>query len=181
MFLATAAAVAMAAVLLHAAVEKAHDLGPMAATVRALGFPSAVARPVAFFVTAAEFAVALAILFRPEATATHAAIVALAAVFAVAGLLALRSDEPIHCSCFGSGGRPLGLPQLLAFAGWVAGAGFLRAGISVAPPLSSGAAWFAATSLTLASMRAFAVWKAWREAHFDRHYAQEVHEWLPSH
>lgn len=178
--LATAAAVAMAAVLLHAAVEKARDLDPMAATIRALGFPQAVARPAAFAVTAAELAVAIAILFRPDATSTHAAVTALAALFAIAGLIALRSDEPIRCSCFGSGARFLGTPQLLAFFVWLAGAAILRAGISAAPPLFTGAALFASTSLALASLRAAAVWKARREARADRRSAQEVYEWLPS-
>lgn len=180
MFLATAVAVAMAAVLLHAAVEKARDLGPLAATIRALGFPPLVAHPVALAVTAAETGVGLAILFRPDATATHAAIVALAAAFAIAGLVALRSDEPIRCSCFGSGARFLGKPQLIAFVAWLAGAAILRAGIAAAPPLFTSAALFAATSLALASVRAAAVWKARAAARADRYTAQETYEWLPS-
>jgi|SRR6185436_16180145 len=180
MFLATAAAVAMAAVLLHAAVEKARDPGSLAATIRALGAPEAAARPAAFAVTFAELVVALAILFRPDATATQAAVVALAAVFAVAGLIALRSDEPIRCSCFGSGGRFLGKPQLIAFVAWLAGAAILRAGISAAPPLESGAVLFAATSIALASVRAVAVWKARAAARADRRTAQETYQWLPS-
>lgn len=180
MMLATAMAVAMAAVLFYAAAEKARDLAPLAATIRALGAPEAIARPMAFAVTCAELVVGLAILFFPAATATHAAIVALASAFAIAGLIALRSDEPVHCSCFGSGSRFLGVPQLIAFVPWLAGAAIVRYGIPVPPPLLTGAALFAATSLGVACVRGVLLWKAMREARADRLAAQEIYEWLPS-
>lgn len=180
MMLATAMAAAMAAVLFYAAAEKARDLAPLAATIRALGAPEAVARPLAFAVTSAEFGVALAILFFPASAATHAAIVALASAFAIAGLLALRSGEPVHCSCFGSGSRFLGVPQLIAFVPWLAAAAIVRFGIPANPPLVTSAALFAATSLGVACVRGVMLWKAVREARADRLAAQEIYEWLPS-
>ena len=180
--LATAARLAMAAVLLRAAAEKARDVRSMAATIRALGAPRATARPGALLLITTEIAVALAVLFRPDATATHAGIVALSALFALAGLVALLRDEPIRCGCFGAGGSAyLGITQLIAFVPWIAGAAILRFGVAAAPPLLESAAWFAATSLMIAAERGASVWKARSEARGDRRSAQETYAWLPSH
>jgi hypothetical protein len=180
MIFSAAMAMAMAAVLLYAATEKARDPGPLAATIRALGAPEAAGRPMALAVTFAELAVALAILFRPDAAVTHAAVAGLAALFALAGLAALRSDEPIRCSCFGSGSRFLGIPQLVALIPWLGGVAVLRAGYVTAPPFVTSALLFATTSLTVASVRVVGVWKAYRQARGDRRAAQEMNEWLPS-
>jgi len=180
MVLAFAVTVAMAAVLFRAVTEKARDLGPLAETIRALGAPPSIAPLAALAVTSAEILVALALLFRPDATATHAAIVALAALFALAGLLAMRRDEPIRCSCFGSGSAVLGRAQLIALIPWIGGAAMLRLTFASAPPLSSSAALFAGTSLGVAALAAAAVAKAQRDARADRRTAQEMNEWLPS-
>jgi hypothetical protein len=180
--LVTAARLVMAAVLLRAAIGKARDVRSMAATIRALGAPRATARPGAMLVMATEIVVALAVLFRPDATATQAGIVALAALFALAGLVALHRDEPIRCSCFGAGGDGyLGVTQLIAFVPWIAGAAILRFGVAAAPRLPESAAWLAAASLAIAAERAAAVWKARSEARGDRRSAQETYAWLPSH
>ncbi len=129
---------------------------------------------------AAELAVAAAVLFRPDAAVTHLAIAALAVTFAVAGLLALRRDEPIRCNCFGAGSGTLGKTQLLALVPWLAGAAVLRAGFTEPPALPIAATWLTAISLALAAMRLVAVRKAWVEARDDRRSAEEMYAWLPS-
>lgn len=182
--LATAAALAMATVLLWAATEKARDPAPTAAAIRSLArnlkLPRGIAWPAALFITAAEIVVALAVLFRPDAALTQLGIVLLAGLFALAGLIALRLDEPVRCNCFGTGGKGrLGTPQLIALLPWLAGAAILRLGIQEAPP-SKGAAGFAAISLALAAVRGSGVWKARREARGDRRSAQEMYVWLRS-
>jgi hypothetical protein len=178
-FLAKVAALATSAILLWAALEKARDLSPTAATIRRLGVPGSLARPTAFLVTAAELVVAVAILFRPDTFLAQAGIVALAGLFALAGWIAWRRGEAIPCNCFGAGSKDLGASQMLAFLPWLAAAGVLRLGAS-RPTAAAAAAAFAVISLFLAAVQAFAVRKAWIEARGDRRSAQETYPWLPS-
>jgi hypothetical protein len=175
------AALTMAGVLLWAGLAKAANLEPMTATALALGLPRGIARPAALAVTAAEIVVAVALLFRPGSSATQIGIVVLAGLFALAGLIALRRDEPIACHCFGAGGKHLGATQMIAFLPWLAGAGILRTGSGETPPAAAAAARFAALALTLAAIKGVGVWRARRAARGDRRSAQEMYAWLPSH
>lgn len=174
------AALTMAVVLLWAALEKVRSLPSMAATVQALGVPRATALPAALAVTAAETGVAVALLFRPDSAVTQAAMVSLAGLFALAGTIALLRDEPIPCRCFGTGGRHLGAPQIIAFLPWLAGVGVVRRGFAEAPPASVAAASFAAIALSLAAIKGAGVWRGRNEARTDRRSAEEMYEWLPS-
>jgi hypothetical protein len=177
----TAAALAMAAVLLWAGLEKARNPNPTAATLRVLGFPRRLARPAAMVLTAAELTVAIAVLFRPDSALTHISIVLLAGLFALAGLIAMGLNERVHCSCFGPGGKGyLGAAQLIALIPWVAGAGLLQLGTRESPPLPVSAAYFAATSLAIAAARGISVWKARLAARGDRLSALEMYVWLQS-
>ena len=178
--LAKVAALAASAILLWAVVGKARDLAPTAATLRRLGIPGPLARPAAFLATAAEVAVAVAVLFRPDAALAQAGIVVLAGLFALAGWIAWRRGEAIPCHCFGAGGGRLGASQMLAFPFWLAAAAVLRLG-APRPTAAAAAAAFAAVSLLLAVLQAFALGKAWIEARSDRRSAQEMYSWLPSH
>lgn len=175
--LSAAAAVAMAGVLLWAGLEKARDLGPVAATLRQLGLRGAASRPLAASVATAEVGVALALLFRPDSGWTQGGVVALALAFAAAGALALGRGEPIHCACFGGRGGKLGLGQVVALVPWLAAAALLA--LAAEPPSAvAGAGRLAAVGLALASWRAVAVWDAWREARGDRLSAEEMYVWL---
>ena len=178
-FLAKVAAWATSAILLWAALGKARDLSPTAATIRRLGVPGPMALPAAFLVTAAELVVAVAVLFRPDTVVAQAGIVVLAGLFALAGWIAWRRGEDIPCNCFGGGSQDLGVSQMVAFLPWLAAAGILRLG-APRPTAVAAAAAFAAISLLLASIHAFAVRKAWIEARGDRRSAQEMYPWLPS-
>jgi hypothetical protein len=177
----TAAALAIASVLLWAGLEKFRNLAATAATLRSLGVPRGFARPAALFMSGAEVVVAAAVLFRPDSALTQGSIVLLAGLFALAGLIAMTLDERVRCSCFGVGGKGyLGVNQLIALFPWLAGAALLRAGFREPPPLPVGAAYFASTSLAIAALRAVSVCSAWREARGDRLSAREMYMWLRS-
>jgi hypothetical protein len=175
MLLATFVVVAISAVLLVAALEKARTPVPTVATLRGLGVPHALALPVTRVLTLAEFGTAIAVLFAPASTLTHAAIVALAVAFALAGVVALRSDKPLRCSCFGAGGGYLGWRQIIALAPWLAGVAVLR----VAAPSADGALLFACTALLILAARSVSLAKTFIEAAGDRKSAQEMLRWLP--
>jgi hypothetical protein len=171
----------MAGMLLWAGLEKARNPASIVATIRSLRLPRRLAWPAALFVTTAEITIAVAILFKPDSLLTQTAIVLLAALFALAGLIAMGFDEPVHCNCFGAGGKGyLGTTQLIALLPWLAGAGILRVGIQETPSLPMSAAYFAATSLAIAAVRGIGVWKARLLARGDRLSAREMYVWLQS-
>lgn len=177
--LAQIAGIAMATVLFRAALEKVRKPGQLAATIRSLGAPIPVALPAALIVTLAEFIVGVALLFRPENSLAQLGVVGLAAVFALAGILALRREEPIVCSCFGTEGGYLGVRQLLLFVPWAGAAMVLRYGAHEVPP-EVAAAFLAAIAVGLATVRGNDILKALNEARGDRRSAEEMYEWLPS-
>lgn len=174
--LATAVAAAVSALLLVAALEKARTPASTVATLRGLGVPHALALPATRLLTLAELGTAVAVLFAPSSTLTHVGIVALAAAFATAGVVALRSDQPIRCSCYGAGGGYLGRRQVLALVPWLAAVAVLR----VATPSLDGAVLLAAVALLVLAARTVGLRRAVAEARGDRGSAQEMLLWLPS-
>lgn len=175
--LATFVTLAISAVLLIAALEKARDPAPAVATLRRLGVPETLALPATRLLMLVELSTAIAVLFAPASTLTHAAIVVLAVAFAVAGVMALRSDEPLRCSCFGAGDGYLGWRQIAALVPWLAGIVILR----FATPSTAGALLFAITALLILAARSVSLAKVFVEARGDRKSAQEMLLWLPSH
>jgi len=173
-------AYAMAGVLLWAALGKVRDLAPLASTIRKLGAPQPLARPAAGFVTSAELAVAVALLFRPDSLITQFGVLALAGLFALAGLRALALHERIPCSCFCSG-DDLGIRQLLAMLVWIGGMALVHFGVRQPPSAAVGAASFAVIALGIAAVRTVALWKSGMEARGDRRSAERTYIWLPSH
>lgn len=176
---AIAAAALMAAVLLRAASEKIRRPRELAGTIGRLGVPERLALPAALLVALAELAAAVLLLFRPGSMAAQLGVVSLAALFALAGLIALRSDEPIACSCFGAGSGQLGLRQTLWFFAWAGGATLLFV-VRPVVAMPTGAALLAAAALAIAAIRAIEVRKAMTEGRGDRRAAEEMYEWLPS-
>lgn len=178
--LATAVAWSMATVLLVAALEKARHPGPTAMTIQSLGFPARAALPLALALTAAELAAALAIVLAPGSGLAQAGVMALAFAFAAAGLAAMRLDNRVPCSCFGSGGGNLGKRQLIALLPWTAGVAILRFADWRPPDVAFGAVSFAAIAIAIACVRAAGAFGARGEAAADRRTAEETYEWLPS-
>jgi hypothetical protein len=171
-------ALAMAAVLLWAGLEKARDLGPTTSTMRSLGVPLRQARLAAWLLAFTEVGVAFGLVFMPELVWTQIGVVTLTFAFALAGVIALRQDEPIRCNCFGSGANGhLGRNQIVALLPWLAGAGVLHLSLSEPLLLSAGAMRLSALGLTLATWRAIAVWRARYVARGDRLSAMEMYLW----
>jgi DoxX len=173
----TSVALAMAAVLLWAGLEKARRPSSLASTLRELGLP----RPqtVAALVIAAELLVALGLIVWSDSLVTVAGVVALATVFALAGLVAVLQDRTVRCGCFGPfDGGSLGRSQVAALPLWLAGASILW--LYPPPPSSSvpPAVSFAVVGLMLAAARSVDVLRAWHEARGDRRSAQEMFVWL---
>lgn len=176
--LGTTVALVGASILLWAGLEKARDPASTASTLRQLGAPARLANA-AVLIIPAELAVALGLVFRPDSAVTLGGVVLLAGAFALAGLLALRRDEPVRCSCFGSGwGGYLGRNQVLGLVPWVGGAAFLHVVDLAAPSPSRGAAMLAGVGLTMAGVRLVPVLGAWREARGDRLSARGTYLWL---
>jgi hypothetical protein len=176
---ASAAIVALfgASVLLWAGLEKARNPAATVSTLRQLGVPTALANA-AGLVVAAEVAVALALVFRPGSGWTHAAVAGLAGAFALAGVVALRKEERIRCTCFGSGtGGYLGTSQIAALVPWLGGVAFLSAADPPDPSAARAASTLAAIALAMALLRLGSLASAWREARADRVTARETYRW----
>jgi hypothetical protein len=178
---ATSIALVMAGVLLWAGLDKVRDPDPIVSTIRHLGILNRRAVWAAALLAITEICVALGLLFNPHSAWTLAGVVTVAGTFAGAGMFALSRDEPIRCSCFGSGGNgQLGSRQIVALVPWLASAAIVRWGIQGSLPLPAGAYRFMAVSLTIACMRVVPVWKARLEARDDRRSAEEMFAWRRS-
>jgi hypothetical protein len=176
---ATGVALAMATVLLWAGLEKARDQASVASTMARLGLRASSARPAAALLAAAEVATALGLIFRPGSIATVAGVVGLAGAFGIAGLIALRRNERIPCTCFGlHGDGSLGMSQVAAFPFWLGGAALLWLEGPARSPDLPPAALLALVGLTMAALRAVHAFRAAHEARGDRRSAREMLLWL---
>lgn len=177
-FLALITSEVMAGVLLWAGIEKARDLRPVTGTLRRLGVHGGKARVGAALVLSAELGVAFGLVFFPEKELTQIGVVLLGCTFAFGGIVALRLDEPIRCSCFGNGNDGyLGVTQLVALGAWLPGAAVLHLGLSEGLPIETGAIRLMVLGLVFAGVRAIHVWRATSEARGDRLSAMEMYLW----
>jgi hypothetical protein len=176
--LATVVAAVAGSILLWAALEKARHPGAMASTLRHLGVPATLASA-GGLVIVIELGVGLGLVFRPDSLITQGSVVVVAAVFALAGLLALRRDERIPCSCFGPGSNGyLGVNQIAALVPWVGVAVVLNAADVARPAPSEGAAILATVALAITGLRLVTLLDVSREARADRRSARETYAWL---
>jgi len=173
-------ALGMAALLLWAGLEKAASPASAASTLRQLGVSDLMSRRCVRMLVGSEIAIANALLFRPESIWTAAAVVGLAGAFGAVGVAALLRGGLIPCSCLGPIGRgKLGWNQIAAFPVWVAGAVVVWLGVGGIPVrIEESTLALAWVGITLASLRAFPLVRAWKAAHADRRSAQEMLTWL---
>ena len=173
---------AMSGILLWAGLEKCRQIEGIAAAIRALGLDRS-APVLAVSLAAFEIALALGLLFAPQAVVVQLGVSALALVFAAAGAWALTTGRRIRCNCFGStGGQRLGANQLWALIPWLGAVGLLHIMQSAADDqaaIDEGTAKLAVVALMLAAVRAMAVVRAWHAARGDRLSAREMLVWLP--
>jgi hypothetical protein len=177
-FFSLIAALAMAATLSWAALEKMRNLSSLTGTFRLLGSPAWLARPAALLLVAAEAGIVIGILVDRSSIWTQASVGGIAIIFAAAGMRAWWIGKPIRCACFGTGSwSALGLKQVAALPVWLFGAWMLRVE-EVAPSLELAATQLAAVGLSLAMLRVSALLLAQRQAYADRRSAQETYQWL---
>ena len=172
----------MSGILLWAGLEKGRQIESIATTIRALGFGrSAMALGVSL--VGSEIALALGLVFAPEAWTVQLGVGALALVFAAAGGWALATGRQIRCNCFGSmGSRRLGATQLWLLIPWLCAIGVLhtmRSAVDEPASVDEGAARLAIVALALAAVRAAGVVRAWHAGRGDRLSAREMLVWLP--
>jgi hypothetical protein len=167
-----------ASILFWAALEKARDPQMTVSTLQQLGFPAGLAKA-AWLLILVELAVALGLVFRPDSIVTQGGVVVLAGTFASAGLLALRLEKRVRCTCFGLGAHGhLGLNQVAALIPWAGAAAFLNAADVASPSPSQGIGTLATIALTMATLRLVGLFGPWRQARGDRQSARETYVWL---
>jgi hypothetical protein len=95
-----------------AAVGKARNFRSFVGTLRDLGTPSLLTRPVATIIVGYE--AILAILFATDASRAVATLLAILILlaFVVGSIAAIRSDRVIACNCFGANDSRLGIPTI---------------------------------------------------------------------
>lgn len=173
-----AAALAVAAVLAAAGLEKARSGEATASTLRELGAPDGAARWAVPLIVLAELSVAAGLLWRPGAAATAAGVALLGTAFAAAGAVALAREEEVRCGCLGAGGEgTLGGRQVAALPAWLGAAALVG---TAAPPAVSGleaTASLAGVGLVLAGARAVPLARAWRRSRGDRLSARRMYGW----
>ncbi len=165
---ATVAVFVAAAVLLWAGLEKVRASGGFDATLVALGVTSPVRPLLRVGVPVAEVVTGACLMVAPAAGWPRGMLVVLAVGFAGAGVLGLRAEEPVVCSCFGTVGRHvLGWRQLLTLPVWLLAAAILERRHPGWPP-SEGLRNLAALVVLLGVLRVPAVVRGWQAARGDR-------------
>lgn len=113
-------AAAVAGVLLWAGLEKFRSGAAFAQTLAALGFGPRLRTLMRLVVPAAEVVVAVGLLVTPASIWPRIGVGLLAMTFATAGVIGLRRNERIACSCFGgTGSDTLGWRQLALLPAWL--------------------------------------------------------------
>jgi hypothetical protein len=155
----------LAVVFAAAGLAKAIGVRDFRWTLERLGVKEAHSRPVALGVVAAELLAAAGLLISPALTWPRVLVAALAVAFAVAGVKALRAEEPIGCNCFGNLRQGLlGWRQVVLLPCWL----LLTAMAQWSPPRwSASQGLVALTAIVLAVayrqvLRAIPVWRALR-------------------
>jgi hypothetical protein len=177
-FYSSVAAFAMAATLSWAALEKMRNLSSLTETIRLLGSPVWLARPVARLLVVAEAGIVIGILYDRSSIWIQASIAAIAIIFAAAGMRAWWIGKPIRCACFGTGSwSALGLKQVVTLPIWLFAVWMLTVE-NYTPSLENTATQLAVVGLCLTMLRVPALLSAQREAYADRRSAQETYQWL---
>lgn len=163
----------LSGLLLGAALEKLRMRARFAQTLADLGFRGQPGRLLVIGVPAVEAMTAAGLLLVPGATWPRVAVGALGAAFGVAGVIALRVQRPVTCSCLGAGQGTLGLRQILLLPAWLAAALLLHLQDSGWSTLL-GLQYLAAVTVILAVVRSATVAKAALRARGNRQAIDEA-------
>jgi hypothetical protein len=118
----------VSAILLWAGLEKIRAGQEFAGTLSALGMPAVLVRVIRPATPIAEVLAAVGLVVTPSAPWPRLTVLVLAVSFAGAGIVGLRAEEPVRCSCFGTTAhRTLGWFQLAALPAWLLAVGGVTA------------------------------------------------------
>ncbi|MGQ0774333.1 MAG: MauE/DoxX family redox-associated membrane protein [Pseudonocardiales bacterium] len=164
----------LSGVLLWAALEKLRAQRELRALLAALGFGGWPKRFLALAVPAAEIVTAVGLLLIPAALWPRFGVVCLGVTFAVAGVLGLRAEQRISCSCLGTtSGGLLGWTQLILLPGWLA-AGYALAWLDPGWSAGEGLQYLAGLMVLLGALRAVSVVREWHTAVGNRRAIDEA-------
>jgi Methylamine utilisation protein MauE len=166
----------LAAVFFAGGVEKLRTHSSFSMTLTRLGVPAVLIPVLRFLVPVAELGTAVGLMLFPAAAWPPVAVAALGAVFAAAGVLSLRAEQPVYCSCLGSAvDGLLGRKQILLLPVWLTAAVVLK----LAPPMWSvpqGLNLLALVVVASSGLHAVKVIRAWRNDAAHRTAIEEAAE-----
>ncbi|MFF0470498.1 MauE/DoxX family redox-associated membrane protein [Micromonospora zamorensis] len=162
------------AVLIVGGTEKLRSGASFAGTLTGLGitgYPQAFLR---IAVPSAELATAAGLMLAPGASWPVAGVAFLGICFAAAGLLSLRADQPVACSCLGAATNALlGWRQVALLPVWIAAA-VLVYRVPVPWSASQGLQVLALVVTASAGLHAVKVIRAWRNDSAHRKAIEEA-------
>jgi Methylamine utilisation protein MauE len=172
--LALLVACTVAGILIIAGVEKLRARAIFDETLSRLGLTGRFRDVSRFGVPIMELAVSAGLLLAPASVWPVLGAGALSVIFAVAGMLALRTRQPVPCTCLGvAGNGTLGWRQILFLPLWVCGLVTLW---RLEPHWSfdEGMQYLAGLIVLLCMTRAVPVVRAWRSASGTRNAMEEA-------
>lgn len=159
----------IAGVLIWAGLEKFRTQREFTSTLSALGVPAPLLRALGIGLPSAEILTGVSVVVGPSAAWPRIAVLSLALCFGAAGVLGLRAEEPIKCSCFGNEAhRSLGWFQIGTLPLWF---------LAMVPVVVSRPHWqfldsmrnLVGVTLTISLIRALSLTRLRRVATSDRH------------
>lgn len=172
-FLSALVAFVLAAVFIVGGVEKLRTRSPFSMTLASLGVPAVLIPVLLFLVPAAELGTAVGLMLVPAMAWPSVGVAALGAAFAAAGVLSLRVEQPVSCSCLGAATDGLlGRKQVILLPVWLTAAALLN----FAPPpwsVPQGLNLLALVVVASSGLHAIKVVRAWRN---DAAYRMAIEE-----
>lgn len=160
---------AVSGVLLWAGLEKLRLRADFDATLAALGIPAGLRILVRFGLVCGELGTGTGLVLLPSAVWPRLGLVILGATFAVGGVLGLRADHPVACSCLGAASHgPLGWRQIGLLPVWLSAAAALQWLHHPEQRWQRDLEYLAGLVVVMGAIRAAAVVRAWRSAVGDR-------------
>jgi hypothetical protein len=160
---------AVSGVLLWAGLEKLRLRADFDATLTALGIPAGLRILLWVGLVCGELGTGTGLVVLPSAVWPRLGLVILGAMFAVGGVLGMRADHPVACSCLGAASHgPLGWRQIELLPVWLAAAAALQWLHHPAQRWQRDLQYLAGLVVVMGAIRAAAVVRAWRLAAGDR-------------
>jgi len=155
---------AVSGVLLWAGLEKLRLRSEFGATLSALGIPVRPRILLMIAVPCGELGTGAGLVVLPSQAWPRLGLVILGATFAIGGVLGLRADQPVACSCLGAASHgPLGWRQIGLFPAWLGAAGLLQ-WVNAGQRWQAGVQDLAGLVVLIGVVRAAVLIRVWRSA-----------------